>query len=99
MNEATFDAIDILGSRVRMQIVISLYNCDLSAADFAAGFEISIPAVMKHLKILEDAGLITRKKIGRRNVCTLDKEMLSLVASWPDLLEVSWLDMLTLVGE
>lgn len=99
MEEATLDALEVLGNRVRMEIVVGLYSGDKSAVDFAYPLEISTAAVMKHLKILEDVGLITRKKVGRRNICSLSKDALLAISAWPEMLEVSWLDMLTLEGK
>ena len=100
MDATTLDGLEVLGNRIRMEIVIALYKSDdLSAVDLAAAFEISIPAVMKHLKLLELCGLITRKKIEGRNICCLSKEMLHGISAWPEMLEVSWLDMLTLEGK
>lgn len=81
-----------------MHIVIELYNGDKSAVDFAEALGISITAVVKHLKILEQARLITRKKVGRRNMCSVSKGMLLAISAMPELLEVSWLDMVTLEG-
>jgi len=98
MEGATFDALEVLGNRVRMEIVIGLYYGDKSAVDFSFPLEITTTAVVKHLKILEQVGLITRKKVGRRNICTLNKQMFQTVYGWQDLLEVSWLDMLVLSG-
>ena len=100
MDGVDFDALEVLGSRARMHIVITLYsNNNLSAVDFAAMLEISTPAVMRHLHLLEQAGLIVRKKVGRRNICTLRKQMVDAISAWPHLLEVSWLDMVTLEGK
>lgn len=100
MDGVDFDALELLGSRARMHIVLTLYsNDDLSAVDFASMLEISTPAVMRHLYLLEKVSLITRRKIGRRNICTLSKQMLRAITVWPELLEVSWLDMVTLEGK
>ena len=99
MDEATLDVLEVLGNRVRMEIVIGLYHGDKSAVDFAFPLEITTTAVIKHLKILENVGLITRKKVGRRNMCSLSKEALLAISAWPELLDVSWLDLLTLEGK
>ncbi len=99
MDATTLDGLEVLGNRIRMEIVIALYHSEnMSAVDFAAAFEISTPAVMKHLSLLEQCGLITRRKVGRRNICHLSREMLHGISAWPEMLEVSWLDMLTLEG-
>ncbi|HVS76454.1 MAG TPA: metalloregulator ArsR/SmtB family transcription factor, partial [Steroidobacteraceae bacterium] len=55
-----------LGDPTRRAIVARLARDDaLSVSELAAPFEIKLPAVMKHLDILEDVGLIRRAKQGR----------------------------------
>ena len=98
MDGATLDAMEVLGNRARIHIVVTLYSGDLSAVDFVDMLEMSINGVVKHLMLLEQAGLITRKKVGRRNMCTLSKNMLHAIRDWPEILEVNWLDMVTLEG-
>src|SRR5471032_1089079 len=46
-------------------------HADLSVSELAQPFEMSLPAVMKHLDVLWDAGLITRAKTGRTVACRL----------------------------
>ena len=100
MHKEIIDALEVLGNRNRLHIVMTLYDSEgMSAVDFAAGLEISTTAVVKHLNILEHVGFITRKKVGRKNICTLSRDMMDFIKDWPDMLEVSWLDMLTLEGE
>lgn len=98
INETHFKIIEVLGSKVRLEIVIALYHSDISAVDIAAMFDMSIAGARKHIYILERTGLITRKKVGRRNFCILNKDLLHEISAWPQLLDVSWLDMLTLEG-
>ncbi len=96
MDHATLDALEVLGNRNRIHIIVTLYSGDLSAVDFAMMLDMSITGVMKHLRLLEQAGLITRKKVGRRNMCSLSKDMLHAIRDWPEILEVNWLDMVVL---
>lgn len=96
MEDETYAVFFALGNQVRRAMVNRLFNGPATAVDFAAMFDISTMGAIKHLKILEDADLITRQKVGRRNICTLNKSKLRAVSDWPDLLEVSWLDMLIL---
>ncbi len=99
MDGATLDAMEVLGNRARIHIVVTLYSGDLSAVDFVEMLDMSINGIIKHLKLLESVGLITRKKIGRRNMCTLSKEMIYAISDWPEILEVNWLDMVALDGK
>ncbi len=43
---------------------------------------LSLPAIHKHIKVLEKAGMITRKKIGRTNILTLNRESLRCLQDW-----------------
>jgi DNA-binding transcriptional ArsR family regulator len=50
----------------------------------------SLPAISKHLRVLEDAGLISKKKSGRSRVCHLEVEPLQKVASWTGFYKSFW---------
>jgi len=60
--EKVFEA---LSSTARRRILAYLSETDLTAGDIAKRFEMSQPAVSKHLSVLENAGLIWRKKEGQ----------------------------------
>lgn len=77
---------------IRRAIVAALLHHESSAAVFAAEHDITIRAAIKHLNILEEAGLITRKKISRTVICTLNRERLKDLQDWQDLVEVDWMD-------
>lgn len=89
-----------LNSPIRRQIIACLYNgSTMSAVDFAEGYEISITAIRRHLQVLEDANLIRRNKVGRRNECRINKDALDKLNYWESELAISWLDMLILEGK
>ena len=50
----------------------------------AAGFEISRPAISKHLRVLGEAGLVSSSRRGRRNIYRLEPEPLEAVRQWLD---------------
>jgi len=50
--------------------------------DLAAPFKISLPAISKHVRVLEDAGLVTRQKQGRESTIHLREESLSQAIDW-----------------
>lgn len=54
----------------------------LSISELARPFDISLPAVMKHLDVLEGAGLIARRKIGRKVECRLTAAPMEDAMSW-----------------
>jgi DNA-binding transcriptional ArsR family regulator len=56
----------------------------LSVSELAAPFSISLPAIMKHLDVLSDAGLIVREKTGRTVECRLTAQPMEQAMSWLD---------------
>jgi len=62
----------------------------LSISALAAPFEIKLPAVMKHLDVLGDAGLITRSKCGRTVAVRLAPDRLREAADWLRRYERFW---------
>ncbi|NUT36767.1 MAG: helix-turn-helix transcriptional regulator [Hamadaea sp.] len=53
-----------------------------TTGELAEPHAMSLPAVSKHVAVLERAGLVTRRREGRRHVCTLRGEALSDAAGW-----------------
>ncbi len=51
---------------------------------------LSLPAIHKHIKILENAGLVSRRKHGRTNYLTLDSRPLALLQSWVNQFHPHW---------
>jgi DNA-binding transcriptional ArsR family regulator len=54
----------------------------LSVSELAKPFDISLPAVMKHIDVLTDAGLMTRSKSGRTVTCRLNAAAMQAAAGW-----------------
>jgi DNA-binding transcriptional ArsR family regulator len=54
----------------------------LSVSELAQPFPVSLPAIMKHLDVLSDAGLITRSKTGRRVSCRLNAGPMEEAMGW-----------------
>jgi DNA-binding transcriptional ArsR family regulator len=57
-------------------------NDNLSVTELAAPFAISLPAIMKHLEVLTDAGLIVREKTGRTVSCRLTAQPMEQAMNW-----------------
>jgi DNA-binding transcriptional ArsR family regulator len=66
----------------------------LSVSELAAPFSISLPAVMKHLDVLSDAGLLTRAKNGRVVSCRITAAPMAQAAEWLDRYQKFWSDRL-----
>jgi len=56
----------------------------------ARNFELSLPAIHKHIRILETAGLIVRKKSGRTNFIALNPQTLRLAQRWIGQYQTQW---------
>src|SRR5208282_141859 len=77
--DATFAA---LSDATRRGILARLVQGEASVSDLAAPYEISLPGVSKHLRVLERAKLIARRRDGRVNRCRLVAEPMKGAAEW-----------------
>tara|TARA_R110002124_G_scaffold84850_1_gene220590 strand:- start:2758 stop:3153 length:396 start_codon:yes stop_codon:yes gene_type:complete len=71
-----------LSDSTRRAIVRRLSRSSGTVTALAEPFDMSLNAVSKHLKTLENAQLITREKIGRTSVCSLNSEALQNATEW-----------------
>ena len=71
-----------LADPTRRDIVARLAVGDASVGQLAAPYEMSVQAVSKHLKVLEDSGLITRGDTGHRRPVHLEADVLDLLTGW-----------------
>jgi DNA-binding transcriptional ArsR family regulator len=77
--DTTFAA---LADPTRRAILARLTRGEASVNELAEPFEMSLPAVSKHLKVLERAGLISRARVAQRRPCRLEAAPLREVADW-----------------
>ncbi len=68
---------------------------ELSVSELAAPFPVSLPAIMKHLGVLSDAGLVAREKTGRVVACRLDAEPMREAFEWLNRYEKFWSERLS----
>ncbi len=71
-----------LADPTRRAILARLALGETSVGELAEPFEMSLPAVSKHLGVLETAGLVQREKQGRVRRCQLDGRPLEAAAGW-----------------
>jgi DNA-binding transcriptional ArsR family regulator len=72
-----------LSDPTRRALLARLGNEDaLSVSELAAPFAVSLPAIMKHLDVLSDAGLIAREKSGRTVSCRLTAQPMEQAMNW-----------------
>ena len=84
---ATFSA---LADPTRRAILARLSSGAASVNELAAPFDLSLPAVSKHLKVLERAGLITRSREAQWRPCTLEAGPLQEVWGWVEAYRRFW---------
>jgi DNA-binding transcriptional ArsR family regulator len=77
--DATFAA---LSDATRRGILARLATGEASVTELAKPYDMSLPAVSKHLRVLESAGLVARSKDGRVHRCRLEAAPLKSAADW-----------------
>ncbi|HEX5936562.1 MAG TPA: metalloregulator ArsR/SmtB family transcription factor [Actinomycetota bacterium] len=85
--DRTFTA---LADPTRRAILARLATGEASVTELAAPFDMSLPAVSKHLKVLERAGLISRGRERQRRPARLDAGPIGEVAEWADRYRRFW---------
>jgi len=83
----TFSA---LADPTRRSIVARLARGEASVTELASPFKMSLPAISKHLKVLERAGLIARGREAQWRPCRLEPEALKTVADWVEEYREFW---------
>lgn len=71
-----------LADPTRRDIVARLAAKDATVGDLAEPYDVSVQAVSKHLKVLEDAGLVSRTRDAQRRPCHLEAEVFDLMTKW-----------------
>lgn len=74
----------------RRAILMRLMDGEASVKELAAPFEMSIPAICKHLKVLEGAGLISRGRNAQLRPCRLEAQPLREAFSWIEEFSQFW---------
>ncbi len=83
----TFQA---LADPTRRAILAQLASGERSVTELAAPFDMSLPGISKHLKVLEHAGLITRSRDAQWRPCRLEPQALMTIDTWLDLYRKLW---------
>ena len=85
--DATFAA---LANPTRRAILARLAEGEATVNNLAEPFEMSLPAISKHIRVLENAGLVTRGKDAQFRPCNLNAKPIEAVASWTDQYRHIW---------
>jgi DNA-binding transcriptional ArsR family regulator len=79
-----------LGHTKRRDMVYYLSFRPATVGQLADEFGLSLPAMHKHIRLLETAGLITRRKVGRTNFVALNRQGLSVAQGWMMQFRTDW---------
>jgi len=93
------DVFQAIADPTRREIIGLLANQQLNLNSIADNFDISRPAVSKHIKILTQCGLITIKQDGRDRYCKANFVKLNEVASWVEQYRKFWSQKLDALGD
>ena len=92
---ATLDRVfGAISDPTRREILNRLAAGDERVTDVASNFTISLNSVSKHVRVLEQAGLVTRSIQGRNHVLSLNADPMSEAAAWLDHYRAFWTDRL-----
>lgn len=79
-----------LADPTRRAVVGRLGEGPASVGDLAAPFDMALPSFMKHIRTLEQSGLIRTSKSGRVRMCEVDRSQLAAVDHWLDEQRAIW---------
>ena len=88
----TFSA---LADPTRRMLLASLAEAkSMTVSQLSAPLPMSMPAVLKHLDVLGDAGLVTRQKVGRTVQCSINAEPMAAAMEWLERYQIFWSERL-----
>lgn len=90
MSDRLSEIFGALADPTRRAILSRLVDGDATVTELAAPFAITMPAISRHLKVLERAGLITRSRSGQHLSSTLRSAPLQEAAGWMDQYRQFW---------
>lgn len=79
-----------LANSTRRALLARLAEGEANVTELAEPFDLSLPAISKHLKVLEHAGLIRRSKHAQYRPCVLDAAPLARVSAWAEQYRPIW---------
>jgi DNA-binding transcriptional ArsR family regulator len=79
-----------LANATRRAILARLAEGEATVSELAAPFDMQLPAISKHIKVLEHAGLVVRSRRAQFRPCRLAPDRLAEVATWADQYRAIW---------
>ncbi|MFF3311914.1 ArsR/SmtB family transcription factor [Streptomyces sp. NPDC002952] len=71
-----------LADPTRRDIVARLASGDATVNELAGPYDVTVQAVSKHIRVLEDAGLVSRGRDAQRRPCRLEADVFDLMTKW-----------------
>lgn len=71
-----------LADPTRRDMIARLSSADATLTELAAPYDVTVQAVSKHLRVLEDAGLVSRRREAQRRPVHLEAEVFDLMTQW-----------------
>jgi DNA-binding transcriptional ArsR family regulator len=93
------DPFRALSHPIRRGIVERLAEGSATVGDATRGFGVSKPAISKHLRVLEESGVVRRVVEGRTHRLTLEPDVLSVAADWMDHQRARWTRLFDVVDD
>ena len=84
------DTFAALADPTRRAILVRLAQGEATVGELALPFAMSLPAISRHLKVLEEAALISNERHGKHRHCRLKPEALAAAADWLDFHRRFW---------
>jgi DNA-binding transcriptional ArsR family regulator len=84
------DVFSVLSDPTRRSIIEQLSKGERSVQELAEPFDMSLPAISKHLKVLENAGLVTQRKDGRYRYYSIKPDSMDCACEWMETLKQIW---------
>ena len=98
-SDALDRAFQALADPTRRHIVERLCRAPASVSELAQPLDMSLPAVVQHLQVLESSGLVKTEKVGRVRTCRVDPAAMRRVEQWIFQLRALWERRLDRLGE
>ncbi|HMG83348.1 MAG TPA: metalloregulator ArsR/SmtB family transcription factor [Ferruginibacter sp.] len=92
MAQQTLDAFQVIADPSRREMLHLLSKNSLTINSLAENFDMSRPAVSKHIKILNMAGFITIQDIGRERHCILRQDGFNELQEWINFFDKFWIN-------
>ncbi len=90
MATPNLDVFQVIADPSRRQILQLLTKDSYNINSISENFEMSRPAVSKHIKILQTAGFVSIQVIGREHYCILNQEGFNEIRNWIDYFDKFW---------